>query len=135
MSDLDALLSSAKPSPAKAGEHLVSLSQSTRPEMVRAYVIDWFGADEDRDTLRLVVDGADRGILSRASAYALATTGDRGYGSGDYWSVPGTSTGYKTLVLACPHPGCRVNGAALFYDEDHPPRCPIHNEPLSIIAT
>jgi hypothetical protein len=133
MSDLDALLSHAKPSPAKAGEHVVSLSHSTRPELVWAYVIDWFGDGEDRDTLRLVVDGADRGVLSRASAYELANTGDR-FGSGDYPSVPGTSTDYKTLVLACPHKGCQINGAVLFYDENNPPRCPIHNEPLSVTA-
>lgn len=133
MSELDALLSHAEPSSAKPGEHLVSLSSSTRAEVVRAYVIDWFGADDDRDALRLVVDGADRGVLSRASAYMLAATDDRGgFGSGDYLSMPGTSTGYKTLVLVCPHAGCQVQGAALSYDEDHPPRCPIHDEPLSV---
>jgi hypothetical protein len=133
MSELDVVLSYAQPSPFKPDEYLVSLSSSAQAEMIRAYVIDWFGADNDRQALRLVVDGTDYGVLSRVSARVLATTSDRGgYGSGDYFLTPGSSPDYKTLVLTCPYAGCQVRGAALFYDEDHPPRCPIHDEPLSV---
>ncbi|HEY8092141.1 MAG TPA: hypothetical protein VID93_00095, partial [Acidimicrobiales bacterium] len=56
------------------------------------YVQDWFGGDDGRSALRLVVDGSDCGVLHRSDAYALVPTSDRGgLGAGDHGSLPGYS--------------------------------------------
>ena len=100
------------------------------------YVQDWFGGDNDRSALRLVVDGADRGVLRRSAAYAFAKPTNRGggggLGAGDGASVPGRSVGYQALRLHCPQPGCHVRELAPSYDEDDPVRCSLHGVPMQL---
>ncbi|SDL94039.1 hypothetical protein [Nonomuraea jiangxiensis] len=119
--------------PATTEDDLLVVASSTRAEAVIGLVQDWFGGDDARMALRLVLDGVDRGVLRRSAAYSLARTSDRGgLGSGDHAMLPGHSTEYIPLRLSCPAPGCRVRAAAVSYDPYDPPQCGVHHVALRV---
>jgi len=116
-------------------DELFVVASVTERTAVIDYVQDWFGGDDGRSALRLVVDGADCGVLHRSDAYALVSPSDRGgLGAGDHSTLPGYSVAYELLTLRCPQPGCRVRGVAVSYDADDPPACSLHHMPMRIDA-
>jgi hypothetical protein len=119
--------------PATDHDEVLLVASEIQDTVVIDYVKDWFGDDDGRSALRLVVDGADCGVLHRSDAYALVNTSDRGgLGAGDHGSVPGYSVAYELLSLRCPQPGCHVRKVDVSYDEDDPPRCSLHDVPMQI---
>jgi hypothetical protein len=113
--------------PPTASDHVVVVTSQDDPAELANCLFDWFGDDSTITGLRLVVDGADRGVLGRSTALSMATSFQRaGLGGGDYATMPGHSVGYVRLSLVCPVDGCAVTAKALSYDEDDPPLCPVH---------
>jgi hypothetical protein len=119
--------------PATDHDQVFAVPSAIESAAVIDYVQDWFGGDDGRSALRLVVDGSDCGVLHRSDAYALVPTSDRGgLGAGDHGSLPGYSVAYELLSLRCPQPGCHVRAVAVSYDVDDPPRCSLHDVPMQI---
>lgn len=98
-------------------------------EVVRA-LAEYFGEDDDRTAVRLVVAGTPAGYLQRAHLYSFAGTLQRGFGSSDVFFTMGQ--GRSTLRTA----RCPVDGSEFMvsrFDPDDPPTCPDHNEPLELL--
>jgi|tagenome__1003787_1003787.scaffolds.fasta_scaffold19736011_2 hypothetical protein len=120
--------------PTEADEVLV-VTSAIEPDAVVGYLQDWFGDDEGRTGLRLLLDGTDRGVLHRTGAYDLVEVFDRGtLGAGGHATLPGHSVEYVLLSFHCPEPGCQVHATALSYDPDDPPRCAVHQVDLRLDA-
>ncbi|GAA4360553.1 hypothetical protein [Angustibacter luteus] len=120
---------------ASEDDELLVVTSATGPVLAIELAQEWFGEDDDRSALRLVVDGIDRGVLRRTAAYALVGSSDRGtLGAGDHATLPGHSVEYVVLRLHCPHEGCQVSGLALSYDPDDPPTCSVHHVALLVAA-
>lgn len=119
--------------PATTEDDVLVVTSATDTGAVVGYIQDWFGRADDRAALRLVMDGVDRGVITRASIYDLTLTSDRGgLGAGDYSTVPGHSVAYVPLLLVCPVPECHVRAAAVSYDPDEPPQCGVHGIALRL---
>jgi hypothetical protein len=129
MTEWDEVLDLADESVAASEEdEVLVVTSATETGAVIDYLQDWFGSDDDRSALRLLLDGADRGVLHRADAYALVSSSDRGaLGAGDHGTLPGATVDYILLRLHCPEPGCQVHATALSYDPDDPPQCSVHH--------
>jgi hypothetical protein len=134
MTDWEDLVGLADPSPPPGPtEEVLVASSADAVGQVAEYVQAWFGADDDRRSLRLVLDGSDRGVLYRSTVYSLAVPKTRGtFGQGDYAAVPGHAVDFHPLRLACPAEGCHVRAAVVSYDADDPPLCPLHHVQLRI---
>jgi hypothetical protein len=108
-------------------DEVLIVPSAQEPTVVADYVQDWFDADRRRSALRLIVDGADRGVLGRGAAYELVESLNRGgIGAGDHASLAGYSVGFTPMTLCCPIGGCQVRAAVVSYDADEPPHCPLH---------
>lgn len=119
--------------PAAAQDEVLVVPSRVDPTVVVGHLQDWFGQDDARGQVRLVVDDVDEGVLRRESLYKLSPSEDRGgLGSGDYANVPGDSTAYVPLHLVCSTPGCQVRVTAVSFNPDHPPSCPLHHTPLGL---
>jgi hypothetical protein len=92
-----------------------------------AGVVAWFGEDRGRRAVHLVVRGKDAGCLLRTDLYDLMGTRSMGFGDSARTILPGASTGWQTLELECPEPGCEESPLyALSFDPAVPPRCRLH---------
>jgi hypothetical protein len=117
--------------PVTTNDEMLVVASATDPGHIIADLQDWFGGGEDRQTVRLVLDGDDRGVVRRADAYQLARSSDRGpLGGGDYATLPGVAK-YDMFQLSCPVPGCHVHGRAITYPKP-PPSCGVHHVALVI---
>jgi len=117
--------------PVTTQDEVLVVTSATDPARIAGYVQDWFGDDDDREALRLILDGDDRGVVRRVGAYALAKSFDRGtFGTGDYATQAGVAD-YTMFTLTCPAPGCTVHGRAITYPKP-PPTCGVHHVALVI---
>jgi hypothetical protein len=92
-----------------------------------AGVVAWFGEDRGRRAVHLIVRGEDAGCLLRTDLYDLMGTRSMGFGDAARAILPGASTGWQTLALECPEPGCEESPVyALSFDPAAPPRCRLH---------
>jgi len=92
-----------------------------------AGVVAWFGEDRARKAAHLIVRGQDAGCLLRTDLYDLMGTRSMGFGDAARTILPGASTGWRTLELECPEPGCPESPLyALSFDPAAPPRCHLH---------
>lgn len=92
-----------------------------------AGVIAWFGEDRERRAVHLIVRGEDAGCLLRTDLYDLLSTRSMGFGDSARTILPGASTAWRALELACPEPGCEESPLyALSFDPAAPPRCRLH---------
>jgi hypothetical protein len=132
MPDLDELRALARAEAAVAGEPTVTLSASEGQGAVVA-LLRYFGEDNGRGGVTLVIEGEQVGHLHRADALSLVADATRGgaspgYGSSAGMNLPGHEP-YRLLRLRCPIPGCPTEDQLrMTYDEDDPPRCSIHHE-------
>ncbi len=119
--------------PAAARDEVLVVPSSVDATVVVGYLQEWFGRDDARAQVRIVVDDVDEGVLRRESLYELSASRDRGgLGSGDYANTPGSSTAYVPLHLVCSTAGCQVRVTAVSFDPDDPPSCPLHHTPLGL---
>ncbi len=119
--------------PAAARDEVLVVPSSVDATVVVGYLQEWFGRDDARAQVRIVVDDVDEGVLRRESLYDLSASGDRGgLGSGDYSSLPGISTAYVPLHLVCSTAGCQMRFTVVSFDPDYPPSCPLHHTPLGL---
>jgi hypothetical protein len=132
MADLDELRALARAEPAVAGEPTVALSASDEQAAVVA-LLRYFGEDDRRRGVTLVIEGNQVGHLHREDALSLVADATRGgaspgYGSSAGMGLPGHEP-FRLLRLRCPIPGCPTEDQlTMTYDEDDPPRCSIHHE-------
>jgi len=97
--------------------------------IVRA-LVGYFGEDDERHGVRLVVEGEVAGYLRRSDLYTFVGSIRRGHGSSDGFFAPGSTR----PVLRTAH--CPVDGAEFMvarFDSADPPRCPDHNESLELL--
>ena len=79
--------------------------------------------------VHLIVRGEDAGCLLRTDLYDLMGTRSMGFGDSARTILPGASTGWRTLELECPEPGCEESPLyALSFDPAAPPHCRLHPE-------
>jgi hypothetical protein len=132
MPDLDQLRTLARAEATVAGEPTVALSASEGQGAVVA-LLKYFGEDDARGGVTLVIEGERVGHLRRADALRLVADATRGgvspgYGSSAGMNLPGHGQ-YRLLRLRCPVPGCPAEDQLrMSYDEDDPPHCSIHRE-------
>lgn len=116
-------------------DQLLVVGGDTEVSAVIDYVTEWFGEDDGRSQLRLIIDGTDHGALARDDAFALALPADRGvWGTGDYGTLPGPTVQWQVITFHCTEPGCAVRAQALMYDPDDLPRCSVHDIPMTLDA-
>ena len=111
--------------PPLAGEAAHPVVRIDAPEEIAALVA-WFGDEPGRDAARLIVAGADHGVLDRAALYPLVTGRTLGWGDSIGGSLPGTPR-REPRELTCPEPGCPDSPVwVLRFDPAAPPRCARH---------
>jgi hypothetical protein len=85
----------------------------------------YFGEDDSRAAIRLVVGGEELGYVHREDLYALASASQKGIGSSDYAALPGRAN-YRLIGLRCPVVGCTHRLMVTTFDEEDPPKCTVH---------
>lgn len=99
-------------------------------EGVVGCLVGYFGEDDERQGVRLVVGGRVAGYLHRSDLYAFVGSTRRGYGSSDVFFAPGP-TRPLLRTASCPVDGVEFMVAR--FDPDDPPTCPDHDEPLELV--
>ena len=87
-----------------------------------------FGSDDECAACELYVGSLDVGLVLRATVLDLLETSTKGFfGEGDGSFLEGAPLEGSVIEMACPVPGCpRAHVVVVTYDEDDPPRCPVH---------
>lgn len=94
---------------------------------------EYFGEDDSRRRVRLVVGEREVGYLKRTALYAFAATSVKSIGAGDYGTLPGEPD-FRLIRLRCPRDGCARHLLVTYFDEDAPPRCVDHPDAEMEIA-
>ena len=125
--DLARLATAEVPNDAGAPPLRLEVSRSAGAGPVVGFLAEYFGADDARRAVELVVDGASRGYLRREALYDLLRPANKalGFDGAAGARLPGRSR-YRIVTLACPHPGCEERVATIFFDPAAPPHCPRH---------
>jgi hypothetical protein len=92
----------------------------------------YFGEDDEREAIMLVVDGEEIGYLLRSDLYHYQGPAFRSIATGQHATLPGVS--FDLLQLRCPVYGCRYSPLVMLFDEDDPPRCKVHPDTAMEIA-
>ena len=128
MPTLDDLVAVTRP--ALAGSVQTPETLAVAPDTPARDVVDllteYFGEDDERSAVKLVVGGKEIGYLHRQHLYAVATASEKGIGSSDYGTLPGRPN-YRLIRLRCPVDGCTQALLVTSFDEDDPPRCEVHS--------
>jgi len=126
MADLDLLRGLARSEPGGGGEPVLALTASADSGALPA-LQRYFGEDDGRTGITLVIDGQYVGHVARADAIGPLGQATRGgYGSSAGMTLPGHAQ-YQLLRLRCPVAGCPTpEMLAMTFDEDDPPRCWTH---------
>jgi len=126
MPDLDVLRGLARDEPGVQDEPVLAVEAAAQGGTLGA-LQRYFGEDDGRQGVTLVVDGERVGHVSRGDAIGPLAEATRGsYGSSSGMALPGHAQ-YRLLRLRCPIPGCPTPEILVMnYDEDDPPRCPTH---------
>ena len=98
-------------------------------EDVVRILVGYFGEDDERQGVRLMVGGEVAGYLRRSDLYAFVTAVSRGHGSSDAYFAPG-STRPVLRTARCPVDAAEFMVAR--FDAADPPTCPDHNESLEL---
>lgn len=91
----------------------------------------YFGEDDGRTAVRLVVAGSVAGYLERSDLYSFAGSLERGWGVSDAFFTMGESRIHFRTAR------CRVDGSEFMisrFDPDDPPTCPDHDEALELLT-
>lgn len=129
MLTFDDLRAVARPSSGKAGsiDAKLEVHPSTHVGSLVDLLTQYFGEDDTRDAIKLVIGGDEIGFLHREDLYAMASSSQKGIGASDYGALPGMPN-YRLIRLRCPVPGCPHRLLVTIFDEEDPPKCSIHPE-------
>ncbi len=127
--ELDRLRALARTETPEAPAPTVVLDESDAVVAIPA-LLRYFGDDDGRAGVGLVIEGEPAGYLERGDALSLVHDTTRGtvggWGSSAGSGLPGHPQ-YELLHARCPVPGCPIADQLLMtYDEDDPPRCSVH---------
>ena len=126
MADLHDLVARARPAAdAPPGLPLVSLSDGDSADAVVFGLVEYFGADDARQAVGLVVAGDPVGYLDRADLLDLIEVSARAIGAGEGALLPGAPD-LHFLLIRCPVAGCTEQRLVMLFDEDAAPACPVH---------
>ena len=129
MADLDELLARAAAGSPDPGRPVPTVVVGAE-DVVRT-LVQYFGEDDERQAVRLVVDGTAAGYLRRADLYAYVGSVTRGFGSSDAYFAPGPT---RPVLRAA---RCPVDGAGFRvarFRADKPPSCPDHGAALELVG-
>ena len=89
-------------------------------------LLAYFGADDERQAVRVVVSGKLLGYVTRGKALDMIDAQSRDLGQAGSWTLPGISH-FKRIELRCPVERCEANPFfADTFDVAYPPDCPLH---------
>jgi hypothetical protein len=135
MAGLDDLRSLAWNEQPGLGEPTLVLAESDEGRAAMIAVLRYFGEDDERTGIDLMVGRKRVGRLSRAAALSTLADTTRGdYGMSAGATLPGMLS-YEVIRLRCSVAGCKIGDQLrVTYDEDHPPHCPRHpKQPLEFV--
>jgi hypothetical protein len=109
------------------------VTDETSLDHAAVHIIEYFGADRERQTVRLRFPTEVR-YLARHNLYPLLETLEKGFGQGGYstvpgYPVPGQAREYEFRCLADSCPDSPVFMLAF----DEPPVCPRHGAILELV--
>ena len=96
-------------------------------ELLRA-LVNYFGEDDGRASVRLEVPGHGEAYVQRAHVYTFVLPSEKGFGSSDAWFTPGISD-YTFVTVCCPADGAEF--LVTRFDQRRPPRCYVHDQPMT----
>ncbi len=124
LDDIKAVARSTAPAAGPAGDTL-DVTAGTAAGGLVDLLTGYFGEDDTRSQIRLLIGGEEIGYLQRADLYALASASEKGIGSSDYGTLPGQAN-YRLIRLRCPVAACTETRLVMTFDEDDPPACGVH---------
>lgn len=136
MLTLDVLKAKAQQTISPPIEEDVTLLLDSDEEVESAVkdLFQYFGEDDKRQAILLIVRGEEVGYLRRIDLYDFVTIGTKGIGSSDHFKLPGEHR-FRLLQLRCPIKDCTHRLLVMHFDEDNPPKCAIHpDENLEILS-
>ena len=92
-------------------------------------LVGYFGEDDERQGVRLMVSGEVAGYLRRSDLYSFVRAVTRGYGSSDAYFAPGST---RPVLRTARCPVDRAEFMVARFDAADPPTCPDHNESLEL---
>jgi hypothetical protein len=135
--DLDRLRVLARAETSEAGAPTVVLDESHAKSAIEA-LLRYFGDEDGRTCVALVIEGESVGYLERGDALQLVGDTTRGtvggYGSSAGSGLPGHPQ-YELLHMRCPVRDCPIaEQLRMTYDEDDPPHCSVHPDAVLELA-
>ncbi len=88
-------------------------------------LIEFFGEDDERESVRVVSQGNEIGYLTRTDLYTFVDSTTKGVGIGDHGILPGSGE-FRIIELYCPQLGCEQRLLVVSFDEDNRQYCPMH---------
>ncbi len=127
MAKLDELIARAHPTASAPSDvPVLALARGDNAEATIAWLVDYFGADDTRQVVGLVVDGKEVGYLEAVDLYHLVEVSTRALGVADAAILPGTPRSLRFLELRCPVVGCAEGRWVMLFDEENAPPCRQH---------
>jgi len=110
---------------ADAGQVTLKIEAGEKAETIVNQLQDYFGRNEDQQTVRLIFEDGKIGLLQRDDLYALANEGTRGIGDSDGSKLPGMPD-VELIELCCKKEGCAQILLDIRYDSNDPTFCKLH---------
>jgi hypothetical protein len=91
-------------------------------------IVGYFGADAERDVIRLVVGDTQVGFVTRTDLLDLVGSSLKGFGFGDSVgaTLPGTPNVIEWIELRCPVPDCPTGTYYEMVSDEEPATCSDH---------
>ncbi|MEJ2598676.1 MAG: hypothetical protein P8Z00_10115 [Anaerolineales bacterium] len=126
MTTLDELRNkSSAPASDSHAEPSLYLDKDEQVEAAISGLMDYFGEDDARRGVNLVIQGEAAGFLQREAFYEQVSFESKGFGDGDFSSLPGLPQ-YRLQTLRCPEPGCTYTCLVTYFEPADAPFCKLH---------
>ena len=132
MTSVNDLINSAQSDLAVApGTAELRIEPDDPPDLLVHGLAEYFGRDDDRDAIGLVVDGDFVGYVARDDiGDLLPSSGTKGLGASDGIVLPGQAN-WKLFELHCTTSGCVSIVLTPLYSNAEPPLCEVHATPMT----
>jgi hypothetical protein len=126
MKTLDELRNkSSAPASDSHAEPILYLDDDEQVKAAISGLVDYFGEDDARQGVILVIQGEVAGFLHREAVYDEVSFESKGFGDGDFSSLPGLPQ-YRLQTLRCPEPVCTYTCLVTYFNPDDAPLCKLH---------